>query len=259
MLLKLVIMGAGRMGTLVRTLAEAARDNAGEPLFEVLAQVGFDTEKLAAAPAADAIIDFSNVATFDAVEAYVSRTGTALVSGTTGYDEAHMERLRALGAVAPVVWSGNYSVGVAALRHLVAQATRELPGFDVEICETHHNQKADAPSGTATMLLDAVVSAKEADAESDTANDGADDAPYPVYGRSGMTGPRAPREIGVHALRGGTVAGVHTVSFFGPSEEVTLTHRAESREIFARGALAAVPKLVARPRGFYTFDDIMFD
>ena len=202
-MLKLVIMGAGRMGTLVHTLAEAARDNAGEPLFEVLAQVGFDTKELASVPAADAIIDFSNVATFDAVEAYVSRTGTALVSGTTGYDEAHMERLRALGAVAPVVWSGNYSVGVAALRHLVAQATRELPGFDVEICETHHNQKADAPSGTAAMLLDAVVSAKEADAESDTANDGADDAPYPVYGRSGMTGPRDPREIGVHALRGG--------------------------------------------------------
>ena len=246
---KIVIMGAGRMGSLIRRLAEAARDEAGEPVFEVVAQIGFDLTELEGAPAADALIDFSNVATFEAVVAYVRRCSCALVSGTTGYSEAQMAELRALGEGAPVLWSGNYSLGVAALRHLVAQATRELPAFDVEIVETHHNQKADAPSGTAKMLLDEVVGAHEA----------AGDGVYaPVYGRSGMCGARDAREVGVHALRGGTVAGVHEVHFFGPSEELTLTHRAESREIFVHGALAAAQKLIGRDPGFYTFDQIMF-
>ena len=237
------------MGTLIRTFAEAARDAAGEPAFEVVAQIGFDLAELESAPAADAIIDFSNVACAEAVFAYVRRTGAALVSGTTGYSATQLDELRSLGEVAPVMWSGNYSIGVAALRHLTAQATRELPGFDVEIVETHHNQKADAPSGTAKMLLDEVTGAHA------TAGD---DAYAPVYGRSGMCGARDVHEVGMHSLRGGTVAGVHEVHFFGPSEEVTLIHRAENREIFVHGALAATLKLVDRAPGFHTFDQIMF-
>lgn len=246
---KLCIIGTGRMGALVRRFAEEARDAAGAPIFDVVAQVGFELSELETAPEADIVIDFSNVSTLPAVAAYVRRCGAALVSGTTGYNEEQMAELRALGAVAPVLWSGNYSIGVAALRHLVAQATRELPGFDVEIIECHHNQKVDAPSGTAKMLLDAVVDAKA---------EGEGLACTPVYGRAGACGARAAGEVGVHALRGGTVAGVHTVSFFGPSEEVTLTHRAESREIFVHGALAAAQKLVGRDKGFYSFDEVMF-
>ena len=157
-----------------------------------------------------------------------------------------MDRLRELGQNARVMHSGNYSIGIAALRHLVAQATRELPGFDCEIVETHHNQKVDAPSGTAKLLLDAVV---EAEPEAGY---------HPVYGREGMCGARGPKEIGMHSLRGGTVAGVHEVSFFGQDEEVTLTHRATSRQIFVNGALAAAQKLVTREPGFYTFDQVMF-
>lgn len=237
------------MGTLIDRTAREMRDGAGEPLFKVVAQVGFEVKELETAPAADVIIDFSNVAALDAVAGYVRRTGAALVSGTTGYSDEQLEVLRELGSIAPVVWSGNYSIGIAALRHLVAQATRELPGFDIEIVETHHNQKADAPSGTATMLLDEVRAAK--------AELGAGSV-KPVYGREGLCGARDTQEVGVHALRGGTVAGVHTVSFFGPSEEVSLTHRAESREIFVNGALAAAQKLVVRDKGFYTFDEVMF-
>lgn len=248
-MIKIVVMGAGRMGTLIRTIAEAARTEAGEPAFEVVAQIGFDLSELEGAPAADAIVDFSNVATLDAVAAYVRRTGVALVSGTTGYSEEQLATLRALGEDAPVLWSGNYSIGIAALRHLVAQATRELPGFDVEIVECHHNQKVDAPSGTAKMLLDEVV-ATEAEVGAGTYE--------PIYGRSGLCGARDPHEVGMHSLRGGTVAGVHEVHFFGPSEEVTLTHRAESREIFVNGALAATRKLVGMAPGFYTFDEVMF-
>lgn len=248
-MLSIVICGTGRMGTLIDRTAREMRDGAGEPLFEVVAQVGFDVEELEQAPAADVIIDFSNVAALDAVAGYVRRTGAALVSGTTGYSDEQLAVLRELGSITPVVWSGNYSIGIAALRHLVAQATRELPGFDIEIVETHHNQKADAPSGTATMLLDEVRAAK--------AELGAGSV-KPVYGREGLCGARDTQEVGVHALRGGTVAGVHTVSFFGPSEEVSLTHRAESREIFVNGALAAAQKLIVRDKGFYTFDEVMF-
>ena len=248
-MIKIVIMGTGRMGTLIRTDAETMKDADGAPVFEVAAQIGFDLSELESAPAADAIIDFSNAITLDAVAGYVKRTGAALVSGTTGYTAEQMDTLRALAENTAVLWSGNYSIGVAALRHLTAQATRELPGFDVEITETHHNQKVDAPSGTAKMLLDAVVSTEDACGRGTY---------EPVYGREGMCGKRDPREVGMHSLRGGTVAGVHTVSFFGPDEEVTLTHRATSREIFVKGALAATLKLVGKPAGFYTFDQIMF-
>lgn len=246
-MLKIVIMGEGRMGTLMRSTAESMRDANGSPVFEVVAQIGFDLSELEHAPAADAIIDFSNVVTLPAVTAYVERTGAALVSGTTGYSADDLDRIKALGSAARVMWSGNYSIGVAALRHLTAEATRELPGFDVEICETHHNQKVDAPSGTAKMLLDEVLTAEP------------DDDHFAQYGREGMCGARDPREVGMHSLRGGTVAGVHTVSFFGTDEEVTLTHRATSRQIFVNGALAAAQNLVKLEPGFYTFDQVMFE
>lgn len=246
-MLKIVIMGEGRMGTLMRSTAESMRDANGSPVFEVVAQIGFDLSELEHAPAADAIIDFSNVVTLPGVTAYVERTGAALVSGTTGYSADDLDRIKALGSAARVMWSGNYSIGVAALRHLTAEATRELPGFDVEICETHHNQKVDAPSGTAKMLLDEVLTAEP------------DDDHFAQYGREGMCGARDPREVGMHSLRGGTVAGVHTVSFFGTDEEVTLTHRATSRQIFVNGALAAAQKLVKLEPGFYTFDQVMFE
>ena len=248
-MLEIAIMGTGRMGTLIRETAEGMRDGDGAPVFEVVAQFGFDLSALETAPAADVVLDFSNACCLSAVDAYVRRTGTALVSGTTGYTEEQMDELRALGAVAPVLHSGNYSIGVAALRHLTAQATRELAGFDVEITETHHNQKVDAPSGTAKMLLDAVVDTQAAEGRG---------AYGPVYGREGMCGARTATEVGMHSLRGGTVAGVHTVSFFGTDEEVTLTHRASSRMIFVKGALAAALRLVEREAGFYTFDEIMF-
>ena len=184
-MIKTVIMGTGRMGSLIRTTAEGVVDAAGQPVFNIVAQIGFDLSELENAPAADVIIDFSNVVTFDAVVAYVERTGAALVSGTTGYTPEQMDRLRELGQNARVMHSGNYSIGIAALRHLVAQATRELPGFDCEIVETHHNQKVDAPSGTAKLLLDAVV---EAEPEAGY---------HPVYGREGMCGARDPKEIGI--------------------------------------------------------------
>lgn len=233
------------MGSLIRSAAEAARGADGAPVFEVVAQVGFELSELETAPAADVMIDFSNASTLDAVAAYVRRCGCALVCGTTGYTPEQMDELRSLGQVAPVIQSGNYSLGVAALRHLAAQAARELPDFDIEITETHHNQKVDAPSGTAALLFDAV-------------NDAHDGGLEPVYGRHGMVGARSANEVGMHSLRGGTVTGVHTVSFFGTDEEVALTHRASSRQIFVTGAIAAAQRIVEKPAGFYSFDELMF-
>lgn len=238
MSIKLVIVGTGRMGTAINELACAD----GE--FEVVACVGTDADALACdVPAADVVIDFSHESMLPAVAAYVRRTGAALVSGTTGYTPEQMQTLAELGECAAVLYSANYSLGVAVLRRLAAQAAEALADFDIEIIETHHNQKVDAPSGTAKLLLDAV---------------NPDGRLEPVYGREGMCGRRSPREIGVHAVRGGTVAGVHTVSFFGEDEEVSLTHRATSRRIFAAGAVAAARKMAGREPGFYTFDDVMF-
>jgi 4-hydroxy-tetrahydrodipicolinate reductase len=233
-----VLVGGGRMGTLIsQTLGEA---------YAVLGT--YDIDNIAEldedAPAADLVIDFSNKAALSHVAAYVRRTGAALVSGTTGYDAAEQEQIRALGEVAPVIWSGNYSLGVAALRHATELVARAVEGWDVEIVETHHNQKADAPSGTAEMLRACV--------------DPTGDVPV-AYGRQGMVGARPSREIGMHALRGGTVAGTHEVHFFGQDEELCLTHRATSRQIFVNGAVAAAARLLTRPKGFYTFDQLMFE
>lgn len=234
-----LVIGDGRMGTIIRELIEA------DPDLSLAGVIGFDNrDDLAqATPAADVAIDFSHKSMIDLVGAYVARTNAALVSGTTGYDENEMARVRALGECAPVIHSANYSLGVAVLRRLAAQAARALEGFDVEIVEAHHNQKVDAPSGTAKLLLEAVDPQGACDV---------------VHGREGFTGARPQGQIGMHALRGGTVAGLHEVHFFGEDEEVTLTHRATSRRIFATGAVAAAKKLAGKENGFYTFDELMF-
>ena len=235
-----VQVGGGRMGKLI---SEALAADGG---FQVLGTYDIDNvdDLDESAPAADLVIDFSNKAALPHVLAYVKRTGAALVSGTTGYDASEQAQIRELGDASAVVWSGNYSLGVAALRHATQLVAAAVPGWDAEIVETHHNQKADAPSGTAEMLRACI----DPDGEMPV-----------VYGREGMVGVRRKREIGMHAVRGGTVAGLHEVHFFGQDEELCLTHRATSRQIFVNGAVAAAKRLLGREAGFYTFDQLMFD
>ena len=234
----IVIGGNGRMGRLVRE-ALLARG------FELAGS--YDVDDIAeldeVAPAADVAVDFSAPAALPHVLAYARRTGAAVVSGATGYSADQLAELRALGETNRVIWSSNYSLGVAALRRATALVAEALAGWDVEIVETHHNQKVDAPSGTAKALLAAV--------------DPTGERPV-VDGRSGIVGARVPGEIGMHALRGGTVAGTHEVHFFGTDEEVCLTHRAASRQIFVAGAVSAAERLLRRPVGFYDFDGLMF-
>ena len=236
--MKYLLIGRGKMGTLLQSTIEAAGDT-------VLAALGReDLNRLETLERADMVIDFSRPETLEAVCAYVRRTGSPLLSGTTGYTPEQMAALESLSASAPVLWSANYSLGIAVFaRALRAVADVLKPDFDIEITETHHNQKADAPSGTAKLLLEAIDPAR---------------ALTPVYGREGNTGRRRKDEIGVHALRGGTEAGTHTVSFFGPDEVLEITHRASSRQIFVNGALHAARKLCRMPKGRYELQDLLF-
>ena len=240
MLASTIVVGArGRMGSLVCATVEA--DDALELVgtYDACDIADLDED----APVADLVIDFSSPTALPHVASYVRRTGAALVSGTTGMGEDELGVMRSLGEKSRVVWSSNYSLGVAVLRRIAAEAARALEGWDVEIVETHHNQKADAPSGTAKALLAAVDPQGTCDVS---------------HGREGIVGARPQREIGMHALRGGTVAGTHEVHFFGTDEEVCLTHRAASRQIFVAGAVACAKRLLDAPVGFHTFDDLMF-
>ena len=237
--MRILLVGHGRMGRLIEQTALAAGD-------EIAAVVDIDNisvlEKLG--KVADVVIDFSNPAALPAVAAYVRRTGTALLSGTTGCTASDMAVFTQLGQYAPVMHSANYSVGVAVFRRVLEEISGVLkPDFDIEIVETHHNQKVDAPSGTAKLLLEAIDPSHEY---------------TPVYGREGNCGKRPAKEIGVHALRGGTEAGTHTVSFFGVDEVFEITHRASSRQIFVNGALHMARKLCRMPKGRYDLQDILF-
>ena len=237
--MRFLLIGRGKMGHLIQETALAGGD-------EVVEALGREDLSRLEDPAltADVVIDFSRPEALGAVEAYIRRTGIPLLSGTTGYSPAEKGRLEALGAVAPVLWSANFSLGVAVfVRALQAVSGVLKPDFDIEITETHHNQKADAPSGTAKLLLDAIDPQHQL---------------TPVYGREGNCGKRAPNEVGIHALRGGTVAGIHTVHFFGPDEEFEITHRVASRQIFVNGALHMARLLPGKPSGLYDLQKILF-
>lgn len=196
--------------------------------------------------AADVVVDFTAPAGLLAWADWCAERRVALVSGTTGLEAEHHARLRAASSSAPVLWAANMSAGVNLLIHLAGLAARSLPTWDCEIVEAHHNRKADAPSGTARALLDAVCAARSIDA-SKTA----------VHGRSGVVGPRETGEIGVHAVRMGGVVGDHDVHFALPGEVVTLRHHAESRDIFAAGALRAATWIAGRAPGLYRMADVL--
>ncbi len=247
--MRIIISGAaGRMGRAVAEQAEAAG-------LELAA--GVDVAPLCAAfptagdfaalqdGIADAIIDFSRPDGLEGLLCYALRNGLPCVLATTGYTEAQLAAIDRAAAQIPVFRSANMSIGIALLRHLSRKAAEVLgDSFDVELVETPHNQKADAPSGTALMLSDAV-------------KDAYDQPRTPVYGREGRSCRRTPAEIGIHALRGGTVAGEHEVCFFGPMERIRLSHSAENRTVFAVGAVKAARFLLGRAPGLYTMDDLI--
>jgi 4-hydroxy-tetrahydrodipicolinate reductase len=196
---------------------------------------------------AEVVIDFSLPLAARALFELCAERRVAAVVGTTGLDAPAKRALDALCRVAPVVVAPNYSIGVNVLWALAAQAARLVgPEFDIEIIEMHHKHKVDAPSGTALRLTEVVAQAR-----------GLDPARAVTAGRTGVTGARPADEIGVHALRGGDVVGDHTLVLAGPGERIELTHRAHTREIFARGAVRAAHWVTGRPPGVYEMADVL--
>jgi len=166
------------------------------------------------------------------------------VIGTTGFSAADDKRIEAASRHAVIVKSGNISLGVTLLTALVAKATKALPGYDVEILEMHHKMKVDAPSGTALLLGEAAAQGRGSSLEK-------------LRRRDGNNGPRIEGSIGFASLRGGSVVGEHDVILAGPGERLTLSHSAEDRSIFARGALAAARWGYGKKPGLYSMTDVL--
>ena len=193
------------------------------------------------------VIDFSHHSAFFATALHCANHGQALVSGTTGIDPAVLDSgLSAAAKAVPAMHAMNYSVGVNVVFQIAAQMAKTLgPDYDIEIVEAHHNQKVDAPSGTAYGIADAITAATGR-----TRND-------LVHGREGQVGKRRPGEIGMHALRLGDVVGDHSVYFVGNGERILLGHVAHSRDIFAGGALRAAAWISGRGPGRYAMKDVL--
>ena len=235
--MNIFLSGYGKMGRMVQELAVARG-------WSVIGHADIDCpENYETAPKADVCIDFSGVGAQKALAAYIRRTKTPLLSGTTGLTEPDFDVLRDLSKEVPVIWTANYSTGVAVLKKLLREYAPVLGDWDKEIVELHHNQKVDAPSGTAKQLLQAIDP---------------DGTALVVHGREGLCGKRKENEIGVFSLRGGTVAGEHTVSFFGEDECLEFPHKAQSRRVFAAGAVRAAEALADKPAGFYTLEELIF-
>ena len=193
---------------------------------------------------AQVIVDFSHHSALPSLLDYALRTKTPLVVATTGHTEEEKKMMRDASKQVAVFSSGNMSIGVNLLLELCRVAAKTLGGdFDVEIVEKHHNQKLDAPSGTALMLADGIAAERE-------------ETSY-VYDRHTVRQRRAPEEIGIHSIRGGTIVGEHQVIFAGNNEVISLSHSAASREIFAVGALRAAVYLADKGPGLYSMSDLI--
>jgi 4-hydroxy-tetrahydrodipicolinate reductase len=196
---------------------------------------------------ADVVVDFTSHEASAAHAASCAEAGVALVIGSTGFTPETKARLAEAARKIPIVQSPNMSVGVNVMFALVRDAARTLgDGYDVEIVELHHNKKKDAPSGTAVRLAEVAAEALQRDPAKDLR-----------FARQGMIGERPAREIGVQTLRGGDVVGEHTVYFIGEGERVEVTHRATSREQFARGAVRAARWVAGKPARLYDMADVL--
>lgn len=243
--IRVAVLGGGAMG---KVLSQMTEEKEGYELIGVVEPLNGETlEALdeyakSEGKAIDVVIDFSHPANLDMLCGYCEANGVPAVIATTGLEEEHLAKIDELAKKVPTVFSANYSLGVNVMKRVIAEITPILEDtFDIEIIEMHHNKKLDAPSGTAKMLLAA------ADGEGKYDH---------VYGREGMR--KRGHEIAVHTLRGGTVAGEHTVIYAGEDEIIEVKHRAGSKKIFAAGALKAAAFAKDAEVGYYTMEDILF-
>jgi 4-hydroxy-tetrahydrodipicolinate reductase len=230
----------GRMGQAILAAAPGAGVDVARKL-----DAG-DALNPAALAGVDVAVDFSHHDATAPLARLAASRKVPLVIGTTGHTPAERQEIAALAKKIPIVWAGNYSVGVTLLNFLVRRAAKTLGGnYNVEIVEMHHRDKKDAPSGTAEKLIEIVREARRLGPDRVT------------HGRHGLVGARPEDEIGVHALRGGDVVGDHTVIFAGSGERVELAHKASSRTIFAAGALLAAQWVKGTKPGLYGMDDVL--
>ena len=240
--LRFVLTGSkGQMGRAIVACAGGDRD------FEIVGQIdeGDDLSKVIAK--ADVVIDFSFHSATAGIAGLCARHRKALVIGTTGHSDQEREKITRASSEIPIVLSSNFSTGVNTLFWLTRKAAEILgPTFDLEVIEMHHRLKKDAPSGTARTLADILASVRKQQLDQ-----------VLRHGRSGITGERTSEEIGMHSLRGGDVVGDHTVVFATTGERVELTHKASSRETFAKGALRAAQWIVKQKPGLYDMQDVL--
>lgn len=221
-----------------KTICGVDRIDTGDNKFPVYT----DISKIAEEP--DVIIDFSiPVATFKILE-YAVNKHIPIVICTTGFSEEELEKIKKLSNQVPIFRSANMSYEINLMSSLVAQITKYLKDADIEIIETHHNRKVDAPSGTALLLADRIN--KELNNEM-----------HYEYDRHSKREKRNKKEIGIHSIRGGNIVGTHTVTFFSENETFEITHTANSRGVFAEGALKAAAYLVVQDNGLYSMNDLI--
>lgn len=235
-----IIGSKGRMGAAIaQVLASGEHELAGG------VDAGDDVAVLAAQ--SDALVDFSAPAALAANLAAAQEAGIPMLIGTTGLEEAHHEAIDGAAENIPVLQTGNTSLGVNVLCHLIHRAAETLgDDWDIEIVEMHHRHKVDAPSGTAILMGMAAAEGRGISLKSNSER-----------GRDGVTGARKPGAIGFASLRGGSVAGEHSAYFAGEDERITLTHNAENRVIFARGAVKGALWLIGKEPGRYTMNDVL--
>lgn len=254
---RVLVVGAdGRMGaSVVRALAGsrelvlgAALEHAAHPELgrELAPGVKLGSDVRAACANADVAIDFSSPASTLALLEAAEPLALPLVLATTGFEADGQSRIARAAKRLAIVQAANFSIGVTLLLELVSEAARRLPGYEIDVLDLHHDQKLDAPSGTALALARAAAEARGQSLETTA-----------VYARHGQTGKRDPRAIGLQALRLGDSVGEHTVYLAGPGERIELSHRALSRENFATGALTAARWAIGRPPGLYSMRDVL--
>lgn len=242
-MIRVMVSGYGKMGSLVKQKLETTD---GMECAGVLDPALKDPEKAAARPEEltpfDVIVDFSHPDNLPIIGEYAKKNQVALVIATTGFSDDQICYIETLSQCIPVVYTANCSLGVTVLAKVLSEVAAVLADtFDIEVVEKHHNLKLDSPSGTAKMLVNAM------DPEGEFAR---------VYGRSGNG--RRGREIGIHALRGGSIVGEHTVLFAGEDEVLEFTHKATSKQIFANGAVKAARFVAGQAPGLYTMNDVLF-
>ena len=246
-MLRIIINGySGSMGKVLTKCANedseleivcgASKDDLDVP-FKTYHKMS-DVEELA-----DVIIDFSHHSTIEDTLSYAIKTKTPIVIATTGFNDEELTKIKKASNIVPIFHSSNMSLGVNVLVKLVKEAAKSLNGFDIEIIEKHHNKKLDAPSGTAVMIANGVKEVLP-------------DSEY-IYGRHGRSDKRSSNEIGIHAIRGGTIVGEHTTIFAGHDEVVEIKHSAQSKDIFAKGAIAAAKFLVKQEAGYYNMNNML--